>query len=340
MTALSLLLTLPVACVEGVEEGQDFGGGWEAVLGGLDGGLVGVWAPAADDVWTVGADPDDGMGSYVYHFDGTEWTRLENDIEGNLWWVHGDDVGNVWFIGEAGRIARYHPDEGFETLDSPDEVNLFGAMAWGEDDVWACGGNNLSLNEKQVLWHYDGNKWDTPVDFDNPRETDAVLTKIFGTSPDEFWVIGGPDEGLHYKNGDWSVIDMGTSEYLTTIHGNEDLLIASGGETRGLVVENDGSGFKEVDIGDVQPLNGVAVHADGRAVASGWYGSLHVRDIEGNWSPVEEVEIRSQVFHSVAVSPGGDIYAAGALFGVVDIYDGVLLKGRLPENPEASDSGD
>lgn len=332
MTSLMIpLLSLTLGCIEGVQEGQDLGGGWIAVLGGLDGGLVGVWAPGDDDVWTVGADPDDGLGAYVFHYDGVEWTRMENDIEGNLWWVHGDDDGTVWMIGESGRIARYHPDSGFETMESPAEINLFGALAFAEDDVWACGGNNLSIQEKQVLWHYDGESWDTAPGFENPRETDAVLTKVFGTSSDDLWVVGGPDEGLHLKDGEWSVVDMGTDEYLTTVHGNDNLLVAAGGETRGILIENRGSGWESVDLGDVQPLNGVAVHADGRAVASGWFGSLHLRDRDGNWSPVDEVEIRSQVFHSVAVSPGGDVYAAGALFGVVDIYDGVLVKGRLAD---------
>ncbi len=324
-------LMMALACVEGVQEGQDFGGGWTAVIGGLDGGLIGTWAPADDDVWTVGADVDDGLGAYVFHYDGVEWTRLENDIEGNLWWVHGDDFGNVWFIGEAGTIARYHPDSGFENLPSPGEINLFGAMAFAEDDVWACGGNNLSVSEKQVLWHYDGTGWGVPAGFENTRDTEEVLTKIYGTSSDDMWVVGGPDQGLHFQDGAWSVQDVGTDQFLTTIHGNDELLIAAGGETHGVLVENDGTGFKAVDMGEIQPLNGVAVHADGRAAASGWFGSIHLRDRDGTWAPVDEVEIRSQVFHSVAVSPGGDVYAAGALFGVVDIYDGVLVQGRLPE---------
>ncbi len=330
-----MILLLGLACVEGVEQGQDLGGGWTAVIGGLDGGLIGVWAPADDDVWTVGAATDDGLGAYVYHYDGVEWTRLENDIENSLWWVHGDEAGNVWMVGEKGAIARYREDSGFEILPAPDEVNLFGAIAFADDDVWACGGNNLSITDKQVLWHYDGTAWDVPTGFDNPRGTDAVLTKIFGTSSEDLWVIGGPDEGLNYKNDTWSIEEMGTDEYLTTVHGNDNLLVAAGGETRGIVLENDGSGFREVELvqdqGHIQPLNGVAVHADGRAVASGWFGSLHLRDRAGVWSHVEEVEIRSQVLHSVAISPGGQVYAAGALFGVVDIYDGVLLQGQLPD---------
>ncbi len=326
------LLTL-LACTgnTGVEQGTDFGGGWEAVLGGLDGGLVGVWAPADDDVWTVGAVTDDGLGAYVYHYDGVAWTRLENPIDEDLWWVHGDGEGNVWLLGENGMIAHYHPDSGFEVLPTPDSVNLFGAWAFGPDDVYACGGNNVSVGNRQVLWHWDGTDWGDPPQFENTRDTDAVLTKIFGTSTDDFWVIGGPDQGLHHSGGTWSVEDMATDEYLTTIHGNEDLLIAAGGDTRGVLVENDGTGFRQVDLGDIQPLNGVNVLPDGRAVASGWFGSLHLRDRDGTWSPVEEVEVRSQVFHSVSVTPSGTVYAAGALFGVVDIYDGVLVRGQLPE---------
>ncbi len=327
---LSLLPLLLFGCKEDLDAGTDFEGGWEIQVGVLDAGLIGVWAPGDDDVWAVGADPDDGMGGYVFHYDGLTWERMDTGTTGDFWWVHGDGSGRVWMVGMEGLIVRYEPETGFTQIQSPEEVNLFGAFAFAEDDVFACGGNNVSTSQKQVLWHFDGESWDLPQGFVNDRDTDTVLTKMFARTSDELWAVGGPDQGLHMKDDVWEVLDMGTDTHLTTVHGNSDLLIAAGGLGRGGIVEDAGDGFVEVDIGDIQPLNGVAVHADGRAVASGWFGTLLTRDIDGNWELVEEVDIRDQVFHSVSVSPGGHVYAAGAIFGLISVYDGILLRGELP----------
>ena len=59
----TLLVLLLTGCREELEAGEDFGGGWEVVLGELEAGLIGVWAPADDDVWarTVRAWGADGM---------------------------------------------------------------------------------------------------------------------------------------------------------------------------------------------------------------------------------------------------------------------------------------
>jgi len=332
---LVLLLT---GCREELEAGEDFGGGWEVVLGELEAGLIGVWAPADDDVWAVGADPGDGLGGYVYHFDGTDWERIATSTEGNFWWVHGDGTGPVWMVGEGGLVVRWTPEGGPVAIDPPADINLFGAFVLADDDVWVCGGNNLSSSEKQVLWHWNGTGWDEKTDVVALRDTHAVLTKLYARSPDELWVVGGPDEGLYLRDGAWEVIDVATEEPLTSIFGNQDLLIAAGGGNRGLVVENDGSGFVEIELEGAQPLNGIALADDGRAVASGWYGSLHLRDAQGNWSPVDEVEIRHQDFHSTSVTPTGTVYVTGALFGVANIYDGILVRGQLlPAEEDGAD---
>jgi len=334
VTLLLPILLMAPACRDAVETGQTYGD-WTVVLGELDAGLIGVWAPADDDVWAVGADPGDGLGGYVYHFDGSTWERLDTGTTGNFWWVHGDGTGPVWMVGEGGLVVRWTAETGPVAIPAPADTNLFGAFALADDDVWVCGGDNFSQDAKQVLWHWNGSSWDDPSDVVALRDTDAVLTKIYARSPTDLWVVGGPDEGLRLEDGAWRMIDVATDQPLTSVFGNDELVIAVGGGSRGLVVEDDGDGFQEFVLDDAQPLNGIAVAPDGRAVASGWYGSLHLRDSDGTWSVVDEIEIRHQDFHSTSVTPTGTVYVTGALFGVANIYDGILVRGQLL--PAASD---
>jgi hypothetical protein len=271
------------------------------------------------------------MGGYVFHYDGVDWTRMDTGTTGDFWWVHGAEDDSVFMVGTNGLAVQYHPDVGFTPITTPSEVDLFGAFVFDEENVLTCGGNATSLTDtRQVLWEWDGETLAEPAGFANERGNNDVLTKLFARSPEDVWVIGGPDEGLRLRDDAWNVINMGTDEHLTTIHGNDDLLIAAGGLGRGVIVENDGSGFKQIDVGSIQPLNGISVHADGRAAASGWYGFLMLRDLDGSWQGVQDLDVRNQVFHSVSVTPDGTVYAAGANFFVTEVNDGLLLKGKLP----------
>ncbi len=330
ISLLPLSLTAWLACRDPVETGESFADGtWEVVMGELDAGLIGVWAPADDDVWAVGADPGDGLGGYVFRFDGTDWARIDTGTEGNLWWAHGDGTGPVWLVGEDGLVVRWTEDGGPVQLETPDKVNLFGAFVLADDDVWICGGDNYSTDDKQVLWHWNGSVFEDRSDIVALRSTHAVLTKIFARAPDDLWVVGGPDEGLRYTGGDWEPISVATEEPLTSVFGNDDVVIAVGGAAQGYIVEDRGHGFQELQLPDAQPLNGIAVLPDGRAVASGWYGSLHTRDSDGTWTPVADTEIRHQDFHSASVTPSGTVYVTGGLFGVANIHDGILVRGQL-----------
>lgn len=333
---LPLVLLSLTGCREEAVIGETHGD-WELVLGELDAGLIGVWSPADDDVWTVGADPGDGLGGYVYHFDGVSWERLDTGTTGNFWWVTGDDQGTVWMIGEDGLVVRWTAETGPVAIETPQEINLFGAHAFAPDDVWVCGGNNFSAGSKQALWHWDGSTWEDASDVVALRDTHAVLTKIYARDPDHIWVVGGPDEGLRLQDGSWQAIAVATDQPLVGIQGNDDLLIAAGGGSRGLVVEDAGDGFEQQVLDDAQPLNGVAVASDGRAVAAGWYGSLHLRDSDGTWVHQSEIEIRHQDFHSTSITPSGTVYVTGALFGVAHIYDGILVRGALlPANDDGA----
>ena len=84
--------------------------------------MLGVWAPAPDNVWTVGIDFDAsealGGSGYVRHWTGTEWD--DSDVPGTdtLWKVWGSSASDVWLVGTTqGQGLVYGCTSGGTTTD-------------------------------------------------------------------------------------------------------------------------------------------------------------------------------------------------------------------------------
>lgn len=77
--------------------------------------LYGVWGAGADDVWTVGEDPDgDGPLSAAFHWDGATWqsAALPEAAGGlTLYKVWGAAPDDVWACGRAGLLLRFDGSE-------------------------------------------------------------------------------------------------------------------------------------------------------------------------------------------------------------------------------------
>lgn len=304
---------------------------WDVVLHDLDGTLLSVYAPASDDVWTVGSDPADGLGGYALHFDGESWERLDTGDADVIWWVAGDDAGHVWLVGAAGLILRWTPDSGFETFDTPGDATLFSIFALAPDNVWACGVSFEGVSSSAAIWHFDGEKWSEDPDDPGALIPGKVPNKIWGRSSDDLWIVGGTDVGLHRTASGWETIDVVTDAYLTTIHGNDDLVVAVGGPSKGGLIENDGSGFTEIlGSSNVANLAGVALHPDGRGVAVGWWDTI-VHRVDGAWVADDDVPDLRIDYHGAAITPDGEIWAAGGLFNTFPLRQGGLIRGRLAD---------
>ena len=57
------------------------------MLQALPGALLSISGTSPTDVYAVGADPEDGRGPLVVHYDGASWERLDSGATGDLWWI-------------------------------------------------------------------------------------------------------------------------------------------------------------------------------------------------------------------------------------------------------------
>ncbi len=290
------------------------GPSWQLVLSGLSGGLLSLSGTSATDVYAVGADPGDGKGPLIIHYDGQQWTRLDSGASGDLWWISDRMIGDSFFMGgEGGLLLRYTPSTGqFEQFAAPGTETVFGV--WGEDenDVVACGGDLDQPDDSGVVWRFDGAQWSnedlTSVD---PAGI-PVAFKVWGRSGNAVYVCGGRGLMLFYDGVSWSELDTGTTRTLFTVHGNDNLAVSCGGAQSGVLVEQNGNAFSDAAPQGLLQMNGVFVPPTGEAITVGFEGSVAFRRA-GGWE-IEDTGLGLDPtldYHAAWIDPDGGVWAVG-----------------------------
>jgi hypothetical protein len=285
----------------------------QLVLKQLPAALVSVTGTSASDVTAVGADPNDGFGPYVLHYDGQRWKRLPTGASGDVWWISVTPIGGAYYLaGANGLILRYDPAAAtFTQQVTPGTELLFGV--WGTDvnHIWAVGGDPLNDDTGGVVWKYNGTAW--TVDDEAPKARSnglPTLFKVWGRSPEDFYVSGRLGVVLHFDGIRWTELETGTTASLFTVHGNDTLTVAVGGDFSGLIVEQNADAFVDHSPVAALQMNGVFIPPDGRGVAVGVAGSLALRTDSG-WQ-VQNTGLQiAQDFHAAWVDPEGAVWAVG-----------------------------
>jgi hypothetical protein len=277
-----------------------------------DAALMSVHGTNADDAWLAGAD--DGTGPLVLHWDGAGWQRLETAVTGDLWWVHATLEGPVFLCGSQGLALRYQ-DGSFESLPAPagPEHTLFGVWAAAQDDVYFAG---AVAGKSGFLWHYDGVAFEPVALPELPEDADGNapgLFKVWGTSAEDVWTVGGGGTVLRGNARDgFRLVRAGGSATLFTVHSNGDLVAIVGGASSGVIFESSGGELVDVTPPSAPLLQGVSVASDGTVWAAGYAGTLY-EDPGGGFAPVDTgLDFRAaESLHAVWVDPSGGVWAAG-----------------------------
>jgi len=233
---LSVVLSILGACRD-----ADFG---ERALAPAP-AVMGV-AGADGELWVVGAQPGINEEPTVLHrtaeggFEYVSTGQLQD-----LWWVHAWSADEVMLAGGGSTVLRWDgtslarmatPGFGLQTI--------YGL--WGEspDDVWAVGG---FAGRDAFVWRYDGEAWHTvPLPDDMPLTASGELPslfKVWGRSADDVWIVGGLGAVLHWDGRSLEVVPSGTTASLFTVAGNDDAVVAVGGDAQGVVIRDEGDGF-------------------------------------------------------------------------------------------------
>ncbi len=272
-----------------------------------DWSLNAIWARTADDVWAVGH-----AGTFL-RWNGKKWiafdagtTFLQRSISGtaaNEIWALGDDAmrfdgtswvvtvggtgggnaifaapgGDVWVVGEAGKILRRVPGSGtWAPVASNTTESLTCIHGSAADDIWVGG-------TKGTLLHWNGIAFG-PV----PSKTTRNLLSVWSHSKNEAWAAGerGPfdpdDNVIHWDGQAWAITPTN---------------VAKGTTLRGIA----GSGPKDVYAAGLYNTGNAALqkweivlHWDGITWSTVQSGNPAIRTANG-WNGVAAVAGRAWV---------------------------------------------
>jgi hypothetical protein len=278
----------------------------------LSAALLSITGTAHGDVYAVGADPDDGRGPYVLHYDGAAWERLETGATGDLWWISVTPVDGAYYLaGAGGNLMQYDPATGiFESFVTPSDDIVFGVWGTDAENVWAVGGDLDNEDAGGFVWRYDGSAWYAEDLSAVAAEGLPTLYKVWGRSANDVYAVGRLGLVLHFDGTRWSQAVTDTTRTLFTVHGNDASVVAVGGFGEAVIEELSGTSFVNRAPPMAPQLNGVFVPVAGEAVAAGNDGTI-VRLTESGWQ-TQPVDFDTPWdFHSTWVDSGGGVWAVG-----------------------------
>lgn len=281
---------------------------------------LGVWGSGPDNVWFVGGD---AASRAVWHHDG-QLNVVDVPAGPMLWWVFGDEAGTLWVCGEEGQLLSRATDGAWTTHDTGLEEKAVLWGVWGRsDDLWAVGGSVRRGGPKSIVLRYDGAAWRRVEDPLFPAELNFY--KVWGTGPEDLFIVGEGGVVMHWDGASFTRSDTAVKDLLFTVHGREGgPVLAVGGLAEGRVLRFDGRDWVEDGPAGISGLNGVFVHADGTATATGNRGLLLRRDTGGAWTRLvtEGSPLGRRTVHAVW---GPDRWLAGG--DLQGLRDGVI--GRI-----------
>ncbi len=207
------------------------GSEWEHTIGEVEWGKcfgyesrpLDIWGTASTDIFSVGGDDSPRVGA-IFHFDGSEWVRMEIPTENELNRVWGSGSDDVFAVGENGTILHYDGEKWSE-MESGTVEYLSDVWGSSKDNVYVVGGS-YETQEKgtYLILHYDGEKW-KEID----SGTSCVLRRIHGTDGDNVYAVGGlmvdgsmRSEVFHYDGKEWTKSTLNTKHGLYDIHAMPD----------------------------------------------------------------------------------------------------------------------
>ncbi len=310
------------AAADGGGEAAGAEAGWWVARDALPGSLLSVCG-AGDERWAVGADA--GAGPLVLHRAGGTWSALATGTRGHLWWVACMGDGGVVMVGEGGVIVRKRAgEEDLEALSVGMNLPLYGAWGASVDDFYVVGGATDARNGPGVAFRVKGSAVAAVPGLPAALSPTAAFFKVWGSGPDDVWIVGEGGTVLHGGDSGWSLELLPQAARLVTVHGAGGLVMAVGGAAGGLVFEHSEGAWAPVDLGEVGIIQGVHVAAGGRAVIAGLSDLVFARRA-GVYSSMGPTPVGLD-WHGVWIGAEGDVWlAGGSAFQLTKPASGALV---------------
>jgi hypothetical protein len=200
---------------------------WDPFFRG--GGIYTIYGFSSDDIWIAG--------NLVYHYDGTEWTRMRDTvIEGNkpyyaLW---GSGSNDIYLGSERGKLIHWDGQKARVAADFGIYISdIYGTSA---NDIWIAGTNEI---DKLLLVRFNGTSFEHILKL---PPVSGTLYSIYTTKNKDLYVGGN---GVFKKKGDqW--VNQNVNDVILKIRGtNTNNIFAVGGHCS--VYHYNGSTWKYYD---------------------------------------------------------------------------------------------
>jgi hypothetical protein len=260
--------------------------------------VMAIWGSSSRDVFVVGGEErndEHSPGSYLTHFDGTEWrseaTNLVRYCDFSN--VGGSSAKDVYFLGggldhfngssfdASVGIGGEYPMQDFWA--SPNAVyvvgdgervylfdgSLAGLGGWRlptyVNGVWALSrinafvvgepGDPAHAYNSSNIYHYDG-AW-TAMTTGSP----SSLSDIWGSSEADVFAVGQAGTVLHYDGSSWTVMPTGTNNNLSCVWGSSSTDVYAVGDS-GTILHYDGVQWMAIPSMTQNRLTGVWSSSD------------------------------------------------------------------------------
>jgi hypothetical protein len=302
---------------------------FEQLAADLPGALLSVQGAGGDDLWVVGAMNETLQGTVLQADGQGGWTRHLTGAAYDLWWVQSFGPDSA-FVGGAGATVMEWDGSTWTRHRTPGLANqtIYGVWGSSASDLYAVGG---FAGRYGFIWHYDGSSWSDvglpdEIPLDGAGELPSLF-KVWGSGPDDVWVVGDNGTVLRFDGSAWTVVPSPTDELLFTVAGRGDQVLIVGAE--GAVLDED---LEQVGPVGAPLLQGVTVDPDGVAWIAGQDGATFrgVRSADGTyaWDSVSlGLGGLPQSFHGVHADDGGQLWLVGGTVLESALDAGVLVHG-------------
>ena len=193
------------------------------------------------------------------------------------------DENNIWAVG---RIRMLDPDSSFNGTGREDfnaahwngsewELILIGVPGvigegifyFSENDIWVAAG---------IIYHWNGEEWERfhLWDMGVLGHEDGIITKVWGSEPDNLYFVGREGTIVHYDGSDFEQIESGNDVLLLDVEGSID-----------------GEYVFMVGIDFFSPAYSTALQIHEGSVETLYYSEVGFPDNANEWGAISSVSI-------------------------------------------------
>jgi len=235
-------------------------------------------------------------------------------------------------VGDAGLVLKYTANGQTITAVAgvAGKIDLRGA-AWDGARFWLVGQEffpNEEPPERGVVLKLDGDVVTRVTDLPAGAEVGGAFQAVWAGAGGTIYVAGSTDEILSFRAGVWTATPADGFR-LNAIHGNGTIVVAVGGRSRASVLEDDGTGFRDISPVGAPVFYDVHVSNDGLVTAVGGDGSIWER-LGSTWrSTIDLPQTLGDVL-AVHVAEDGQRWAAGGQWLTSPLRGGFVWSSAAP----------